>query len=98
MSGLAVVTVVNIWLMRASNYPGLQDGFNVRHISKVAQRLSSGLLRGSLGKGLDCVLCMVWGENLPEGEVNPNRLLTLFETWFQSHLMLDICRLFSSKD
>lgn len=58
-------------LVRASNCPGLQDGFKVGHAFKVAWRLSSGLLWDAQAKGQKVALCREGAEDLPESEGSP---------------------------
>lgn len=59
--------------MRASDRPGLQDGFEVGHAFKVARRLGSGLLWDAQARGQTVALCRVGAEDLPESEGSPQQ-------------------------
>lgn len=80
--------VTKAQLVRASNCPGLQDGFTVGHAFQVARRLGSGLLWDAQARGQTVTLCRVGAEDLPESEGSPQ----------QPRLMLHKPRLFGSKN
>lgn len=65
--------VTEAQLVRASDRPGLQDGFEVGHAFKVARRLGSGLLWDAQARGQTVALCRVGAEDLPESEGSPQQ-------------------------